>query len=93
MMQKAADLQTMSNLVQTKQYGKALKMALRLGHPGQALSTIIMLKGYGIIVVNFELKNLCDGNFDPNKEGELNEVVAELGNVQKMKLMEFWNGV
>ena len=47
MMQKAADLQTMSNLVQTKQYGKALKMALRLGHPGQALSTITMLKGYG----------------------------------------------
>jgi len=71
MMQKAADLQTMSNLVQTKQYGKALKMALRLGHPGQALDTIIKLS-----------------------ETELDGVIGELGNQQKMKLMEFcayWN--
>ena len=40
MMQKAADLQAMSNLVETKQFGKALRMALRLGHPGQGLTTI-----------------------------------------------------
>ena len=96
MMQKAADLQTMSNLVQTKQYGKALKMALRLGHPGQALSTITMLKGYGLTLINlfenFSTK-IVHGNCYPFKESELNEVVAELGNVQKMKLMEFWNGI
>jgi len=57
MMQKAADLQTMANLVQTKQFGKALKMALRLGHPGQALDTVVMLSEKELESVVGELSN------------------------------------
>ena len=56
-MQKAADLQTMANLVQTKQFGKALKMALRLGHPGQALDTVVMLSEKELESVVGELSN------------------------------------
>ena len=56
-MQKAADLQTMANLVQTKQFGKALKMALKLGHPGQALDTVVMLGEKELESVVGELTN------------------------------------
>ena len=43
MIEEAESLQKMQNMIQTKQYSKALEIALRLGRPGNAFDTLKLL--------------------------------------------------
>ena len=43
MIEEAESLQKMQNMIQTKQYSKALEIALRLGRPGNAFDTLRLL--------------------------------------------------
>ena len=43
MIEEAESLQKMQNMIQTKQYSKALEIALRLGRPGNAVDTLKLL--------------------------------------------------
>ena len=43
MIEEAESLQKMQNMIQSKQYSKALEIALRLGRPGNAFDTLKLL--------------------------------------------------